>query len=129
MSSARRKYAIGDRDFKSKNRVLAHGNPFFVCQLIRFEQNMVRHTHLADVMQERTASYEPILLRLFPPYAQISWSFRSHAGLPLSFLISQVQCMRPSFNGSLVERTEFKLVKVDFFSRWIDSLYKEEEDW
>ena len=69
--------------------MLMHGYPFFICQLIWLEKNVVRYTHLSNIMPERTIADVLQLLSATTRFAgKLQCYFCNALGVPFRLLVA-----------------------------------------
>ena len=91
--------------FVGKDGVFFHDNPFSVGQSFVFEQNLVRNTHLADVVQQRApADLHQLRVTQAEQSSQLDSQGRHALRVPFGLVVAQFQCPRPAFDGGIVCR-------------------------
>ena len=83
--------------------MLAHQHPFLVSQRPVFQQDAVWDGHFTDIMQQRPAVN---ILEVFfgnsNSLSQVDRHLSHTARMPFSFLVTQFQSPRPTFNGGVI---------------------------
>ena len=88
--------------------MLLHNFPFFIRQFSGLEQNLVRHAHLANIVQQRAAPDVDQVLAVGAHLAASCQRQFGHAlAVALGLVIAQIQRLRPAFNGGVVGHLQF----------------------
>ena len=108
----------GSEHLVGKAWVLLHNHPFFVGQWAGFEQNPVRNTHLADIMQQGS----PADLHQFC-IAKVEEARKFHhhpgysQGMPFGLFVAQVESARPAFDRGIIGHHQFGIGALQVFKQ------------
>src|SRR3954447_1415298 len=83
--------------------MFAHDEPFFRSERSGLEQNSIRDTHLANIVQQRTTTdMNQFALGHSQKPGKLDSPLGHAPAMPLSFFVAQIKRARPTLDGRIV---------------------------